>query len=52
MEFKYGQMVQNTKVIGKIIRLKAEGNFGTLMEIFMKENGPAIKQMEEVHILI
>jgi hypothetical protein len=34
-EYKFGQMEQNMKVNGKIIRLMAMGNFGMLMEIFM-----------------
>ena len=36
---KYGQMVQNMKVNGEIIKLMERGNFGMLMEMFMKEIG-------------
>jgi len=52
MEFKYGQMVQNIKEIGNIIKLEVKENLNMLMEIFMKDNGNKIKQMDMEFISI
>ena len=45
LEFRYGQMVQSTKVNGKTIKPMAKVNFGMQMEMFMKETGKMIRQM-------
>lgn len=44
-DYRNGQMEQDTKVIGKIIKLKEGGNFSIYLEIPMKVNGKMIKQM-------
>ena len=44
-ELKYGQMVQNMRVCGKIIKLMAKELSGMFMEINMKENGKMISRM-------
>ena len=50
--FKDGLTVHAMKVCGKIRRLVVKENFGTLMVIFLKENGLMIKQMDSEFILI
>jgi hypothetical protein len=52
MEFKCGQMVQDIKEIGKIIKLMVKENLFMLMEIFIKVNGKMIKLMDLVVINI
>ncbi len=52
LEFRFGQMEQNTKVIGKIIRPVAMENFSILMAISLKENGERIKLTELASISI
>jgi hypothetical protein len=52
MVFKDGLTGHAMKVCGKILRLVAKENFGTLMVIFSKENGLMIKQMALEFILI
>ena len=39
MEYKSGKMVLSMKVIGHITKLADKENSGTLMEMFLKENG-------------
>ena len=39
MDTNYGQMVQDMKVYGKMIRLMVKASLSMLMEIFMKVNG-------------
>ena len=43
--FKYGQMVQNMRAIGRATKLMVEESFTILMEISMMENGSKIKHM-------
>ena len=52
MEFKYGLMEGNTRVIGEIIKLKAEVNFIMLMVMCMMVIGQMIKQMDTVFIFM
>lgn len=49
LEFKYGQMVQNMKVNGKITEQMEEESFIMQTEIIMKENGQMIKLMGMVY---
>jgi hypothetical protein len=39
MEFKYGKMELNMKVIGDLIRHAVMESFGMLMEMSLKESG-------------
>ena len=50
--YKFGQMVRNMRVSGKITKHQEWGSFITLMVMFMKENGLTIKQMELEYIFI
>ena len=50
--FKYGQMVQNIKDFGKMIKLKGGVGLFTAMEMYMKDNGKMIKRMVEEFIFI
>ena len=43
MEFRYGQMAQNMKVIGIKVKLKAKVDLYLLTEKFMRETGLMIK---------
>ena len=45
MECKYGQMGQNMKGIGSIIKLKERGLFGMQKEMYMREILKMIKRM-------
>jgi len=51
MGLKYGQMEQNMKEIGKIIKHMAKVYSGMFMETNMKDNGKEIKPMvsENIH---
>ena len=49
--FKFGQMERDMKESGVIIKQTVKENFGMLMEIFTKENGRMIKQMDLVFTL-
>ena len=48
---KYGQMVQNMKANGKIIKHMVKEHFGMFMVINMKVNGKEIKLMALENIL-
>lgn len=50
--FKLGQMVQNMKVNGKIIKLMEKENFGMLMAIYLKVIGRMIKLMDLEYIFM
>lgn len=52
MEFNFGKMVQNMKVIGKIIRHVEKVFLSMQMEIHMKEIGLMTKQMDTVYIFM
>ena len=49
-EFKYGMMVQNMKVVGKMINLMVMEHFIILMEMYTKDIGKIIELMEKVFI--
>ena len=51
MEYKFGLMVQNMKVNGKIMLPMEKVNFGMLMVTSMMGNGKMIKLMVSVPIL-
>lgn len=44
--FKFGQMEPDMKESGEIIKQTDKESFGMLMEIFTKDNGRMIKQMD------
>ena len=50
--YKYGQMVQNMRVIGTIIWLMVKASSGMLMVMSTKESGKTIKSMASVSITI
>ena len=50
-EHRFGQMVQNMRVNGKIIKLMAKEHFGMSMGINMKANGKEIKPMDSENTL-
>jgi hypothetical protein len=50
MEYKYGQMVQNMKDTGVIIKLMERVNFGMQMVMYLMENGKKIKLMDSEYI--
>lgn len=52
LEFKYGQMVQNMRVNGVIIKPTERENFGMWMVIISKDFGRTIKLMVMVFIFI
>lgn len=45
MEFRFGQMELNMKVIGETIKLTEEESFGIQMVMSLMENGKTIKLM-------
>ena len=51
MAFKNGQMGQNMKENGKMVRQTVTEHFTILAVIYIKAIGKMIKQMEEVYIL-
>jgi len=51
-ESKFGQMVQNMREYGKIIKQMEKENFGILMEMFMKAIGSMIKPKGKVLIFM
>ncbi len=52
MASKFGQMVPNTRVNGKMIRLTATENSFMPMETFMKDSGKMIRPMAREAILM
>ena len=52
MVFRNGQMVQSTKVTGKIIKLTDKECFGMSMVINMKDGGSETRPMDMVNIPI
>lgn len=52
MEFKFGQMEQFMKAIGKIIKQKVKEHFGMQKEIYISVNSKLIKQVDLESILI
>ena len=52
LEFRFGQTVQSTKVIGTIIKLKAKENSGMQMAMCLTESGPRTKHMDMAFTLM
>ena len=52
MEYKYGLMEQDMRVIGNITKLVERESFGMQMEMYLKDNGKMIKRMDMEFIFI